>query len=191
MKRIEFKNTSAQKIYNDYLNRIERCSTVLSKEDTRDLLMEFNSHIYEGLQKNPTEDELERLLNIIENLGAPEEVLKPIIADKKLRQATKTFNPKHVFTAIKLNLKNSLIFGIFGFLYLLLFTSVFLIFAKIFFPSKTGLFYINNEFRSFGFIANHEGHTEILGYWFIPLILVITVILYFIITLLLRFLRKK
>ena len=50
MKRIEFKNKSAQKLYDNYLASIEKYSSVLSKEDANDLLMEFNSHIYEGLQ---------------------------------------------------------------------------------------------------------------------------------------------
>ncbi|MCD4792985.1 MAG: DUF1700 domain-containing protein [Bacteroidales bacterium] len=191
MKRIDFKNTSAQKIYNDYFKRIERCSTVLSKEDRTDLIMEFNSHIYEGLQKNTGEDELEGLLNILENLGMPEEVLKPLIADKKLRQATKTFNPKHVFQAIKLNIKNGIVFGFFGLLYLFLFSTIFLFIAKIVFPNNTGLFYNNNEFQSFGFVADYKGYNEVLGIWFIPLVLIFTIILYLTITLLLRIWRKK
>ena len=191
MKRIDFKNTSAQKIYNDYFKRIERCSTVLSKEDRTDLIMEFNSHIYEGLQKNKAEDELEGLLNILENLGMPEEVLKPLIADKKLRQATKTFNPKHVFQAIKLNIKNGIVFGFFGLLYLFLFSTIFLFIAKIVFPNNTGLFYNNNEFQSFGFVADYKGYNEVLGIWFIPLVLIFTIILYLTITLLLRIWRKK
>lgn len=191
MKRIDFKNTSAQKIYNDYFKRIERCSTVLSKEDRTDLIMEFNSHIYEGLQKNTAKDELEGLLNILENLGMPEEVLKPLIADKKLRQATKTFNPKHVFQAIKLNIKNGIVFGVFGLLYLFLFSTIFLFIAKIVLPNNTGLFYNNNEFQSFGFVRDYKGYNEVLGIWFIPLVLISTIILYLTITLLLRIWRKK
>ncbi len=191
MKRIDFKNTSAQKIYNDYFKRIERCSTVLSKEDRTDLIMEFNSHIYEGLQKNTAKDELEGLLNILENLGMPEEVLKPLIADKKLRQATKTFNPKHVFQAIKLNIKNGIVFGVFGLLYLFLFSTIFLFIAKIVLPNNTGLFYSNNEFQSFGFVRDYKGYNEVLGIWFIPLVLISTIILYLTITLLLRIWRKK
>lgn len=191
MKRIEFENNSAQKIYDDYLKRIERCTIVLSEEDTKDLMMEFNSHIYEGLQKNQTGNEIEELLNIIEKLGAPEEVLKPPVAVKKLYQATRTFNPRHVFQAIKLNLKNSLVFAAFGVVYLPLVVFILLIPAKIFFPNVTGLFYSGSKFQGFGIIINHGEFTEMLGYWFIPIVISVIIILYFIITLLLRLLNKK
>ena len=140
------------------------------------------------MQKNTAEDELEGLLNILENLGMPEKVLKPLIADKKLRQATKTFNPKHVFQAIKLNLKNGIVFGL---LYLFLFSTIFLFMAKIVFPNNTGLFYNNNKFQSFGFVADYKEYNEVLGIWFTPLVLIFTIILYLIITLLLRIWRKK
>ena len=191
MKRIEFKNKSAQKLYDNYLDRIGTYSSVLSKEDANDLLMEFNSHIYEGLQNLESDDEVANVISILERLGDPAETLKPLIAGKKLRQATKTFNPKHVFQAIALNIKNSLLFGVFGLLYLFLFTFLLLIPAKLIFPKSTGLFYMNNEFHSFGVMSNSSGFTEVLGYWIIPLVLAVAAIIYLLITLLMRFWRKN
>ncbi len=52
VKNIEFKSISAQRIYNDYLKRVERTISILSEKDKLDMLMEINSHIYEAMQQD-------------------------------------------------------------------------------------------------------------------------------------------
>ena len=99
MKQISFKQSASKRIYDDYMKRIRKTTSRLSKLDQEDILMEFNSHIFEGIQNSTAEFEIDSLLDITQKLGTPEEVLKPLIADKKLEQATKTFNPVHVFNA--------------------------------------------------------------------------------------------
>lgn len=99
MKNIELTSTTAQGIYNDYLKRVEKCITILSKEDKKELLMEINSHIFEGMQRFSDNNETDNLLTVLEKLGVPEEFLKPVIADKKIAQAVRTFNPKDVLQA--------------------------------------------------------------------------------------------
>jgi hypothetical protein len=68
-------------------------------------------------------------------------------------------------------------------LYLFLFCFVFLIFAKIIYPENTGLF-IGDKIL-FGFIANNSS-PEILGNWFIPVIIVGILLMFFVITLLMK-----
>ena len=97
MKQINFKEKTSQKIYADYIKRINRTTSVLAKDDQQDVLMEFNSHIYEGMARKSNGSEVDHLLDVLEKLGAPEEVLKPLIAQKKLEQATRSFNPVDVF----------------------------------------------------------------------------------------------
>lgn len=126
MKPIVFKQTASQKIYNDYINRIKRTISPLSKEDWEDILMEFNSHIFEGLKRSVEDSEVDNLLDVLEKLGAPEEVLKPLVAERKLNQATRTFNPLHVFKALVLNISNGIVYVFFALLYLILFGFIFL-----------------------------------------------------------------
>ncbi len=190
MKHIEFNNKSAQKLYENYINSLKRFTSVLSEEDANDLIMEFNSHIYEGLQNSESEDETENIISILEKLGDPAETLKPLIAGKKLRQATKTFNPKHIGQAIALNVKNSFVFGVFGLLYFCLFVFLLLIPAKLIWPSRTGLFLMDGEFKIFGIITATNDYTEILGFWLIPIVLAVSAIIYLFITLLMRLWRK-
>ena len=103
---IKFKQKASQRIYTDYMKRIKRATASLSKINQDDIYMEFNSHIFEAIQHKNETNQLDALLDIIEKLGSPEEVLKPLVADKKLEQATKTFNPIHVFKALVLNFTN-------------------------------------------------------------------------------------
>ena len=191
MKNIEFKNKSAQKIYNDYIQRARKELKILSKEDQVDTLMEINSHIFEATRNSEESLEIERLLEVIDNLGAPEETLESIIADKKLAQATKSFNPKHIMQAILLKSKNHVSILIFGLIYFTLFSASFLLLAKIFFPEDTGLFYKDGAFHTLGFVKEHSQSQEVLGYWFYPIVIGIIGVLYVFNTLCLRLYKKK
>lgn len=186
---IKFTEEASKRVYNDYMKRVRKAISSLSKQNQDDIYMEFNSHIFEAIQQKNGINEIDLLLDILENLGIPEEVLKSLVADKKLEQATKTFNPIHVFKALVLNFTNGITYIIFFILYLLLFGFIFLIFAKIINPSEVGLFYKDSSIFVLGLSnnTNQAGIKEILGNWFIPVMLVSTVAFYFLITLLLKF----
>lgn len=191
MKFIKFNSLNAQKIYDRYINSVERKISILSEKDREDILMEFNSHIYEGLVENEDIEEVDYILEVTESLGSPEKVLQSVIAEKKLNEATKTFNPVHVATAIFLNLKNGFIYIFFAILYLCLFLFTFLIYSKIRFPDQTGLFFSDNKFVVLGRLTTTEPVQEVLGSWFIPVMILVTLVLYVLITLLLRIKRKR
>ncbi|MCP2025913.1 putative membrane protein [Flavobacterium sp. HSC-32F16] len=189
---LKFEQKASQRIYSDYMKRIKKATSSLSKNSQDDIYMEFNSHIFESIQHNKDKNEIDALLDIIEKLGIPEEVLKPLVADKKLEQATKTFNPIHVFKALILNFTNGVSYIFFFILYLFLFGFVFLIFAKIFNPSLVGLYVKKDTFSPAVLgMLNPESQIsynviEVLGSWFIPAMLLLIVLFYFIITLLLK-----
>ena len=184
-KEIEFTDKNAQRVYENYLKRIKRVTKPISKEDAQEVLMEFNSHIYENLQNN-AQGELDNLLNAIDRLGQPEEFLKPLIADKLLEKATKSFNPVHVFRALALNLTNGISYIIFFILYMCLGGFIFLIIAKLFISDEVGLYFKKGEFLVLGMSDGAVGAEEILGHWFIPAMLLCIVIFYLFITLLLK-----
>ena len=196
-KKIQFKNADSQKIYENYLKQIQSAIKKLNQEDQNDILMEMNSHIYESMSKNEDEnDELKNLINTLDKIGIPNDVLKPLVAEKKLNQATKTFNPIHIFEALILNFSYGIIYFIFFILYLFLFSFVVLIFAKLFYPNNVGFFYKKGEiFQYGGFIENEKlQNYEILGNWFIPVTILLAILFYFLITLLLKLkksMRKK
>jgi len=186
MKQLEFKQQAAQRIYDDYIKRINRTVASLSKADQQDIQLEFNSHIYESMLGSTLETEIDSLLDVLQKLGAPEEVLIQLVADKKLDQATRTFNPAHIFKALALNISNGISYTVFIILYLILGIGVFSVGAKIFYPDKVG-FYVYEKGWSVG-IGENSG-TEVLGNWFIPVMLGVLLVLYILTTLMLRLIR--
>lgn len=192
MKRIIFTNTSAQKIYDDYLKRAERVTSILAPADQLEIMMEINSHIYEATHGVLANHEVEQLLDTLEKLGAPEEVLQPLVANKKVVQATKSFRPRHIMQALYLNINNGAGFIIFGVIYLLIIMLGILIPLKLIYPEKTGLFIRNDHFFGFGYVTELKpGLTELLGNWFILVIVFLMGAFYFLNTLLFRLLRKE
>jgi len=190
MKLIEFKNPDTQRIYNDYINRSKRAVKILSAEDQEDCLMEINSYIYEYIQNNPQEQELTAMLNILERLGDPEITLKEVVATKKIDQAVRTLNAKHLMQALLLNLKNGIVYIILFIMTLLGVCFPILIVMKLIYPESTGLYMGKNTFF-FGTMEKKEGISEVLGDWFIPVVILLSVLFYFIIIFLLKLVKNK
>jgi hypothetical protein len=202
MKAIPFANPSTQRVYNDYIQRCRRVTAILSAKDSEEVLLEINSHIYEYLCANNATDQLEALLNVLERIGPPEETLKEIVALKKIGEATRTFNPKHLIQALALNLTNGVIYIIISALFLFEITFPTLIVLKLIFPGRVGLFIFHNGRFLFGYwnkalsggirvgSFNPANATEILGGWFIPVSLLLAALIYIGIILLLKTVRK-
>lgn len=190
MKLIEFKNTDTQRIYNEYINRSKRAVKILSVEDQEDCLMEINSYIYEYIQNNPQELELTALLNILERLGDPEITLKEVVATKKIDQAVKTFNAKHLIEALLLNLKNGVVYVILFIMALFGTSFPILIILKLIYPKLTGL-YVGEHTFYFGIAPKRAGVSEVLGEWFIPVVILLSILFYFIIIFLLKLVKNK
>jgi hypothetical protein len=190
-KEIAFKDNSSNRIYQDYMLRVKHAIKLLNKENQHEILLEINSHIYESLNHHPENNkgEVEKLLDSLEKLGLPETFLKPLVAEKKLDEATKTFNPVKVAKAVVLNIGNGVSYIFFAIFYLLLFGFLFLIVAKITDPENVGLFYRPGKIFILGYYKdngiNHSAYEQ-LGNWFIPLMAILTLVFYLLITLLLR-----
>jgi len=189
VEKLKFKDKSTERVYNNYLKRIGHAVKTLPSAEREDVLMEFNSHIYEGLQRKTAGNEMDCLLDVIDKLGEPEKVLQPLVADKKMDQAVKSFNPIHVFKALALNIGNGISYIIFAFLYLMLSSFVFLVFAKIVYPSQVGMYFLDEKFQVIGMAQDNVGYSEVLGYWFIPVMIGAAVFFYLLITLLMKLKR--
>jgi uncharacterized membrane protein len=191
MKRLTFENNTAQKIYDDYFKRATKYVNVLSPDDRSDILMELNSHIYEATHQTSAKNEVDTLVDTLESLGDPSEILKPQVAFRKARQAGRSFNPKHIFQALYLNLYNGGAYLLIAALYLLTVSFALLVIIKMIAPEHTGLFLNNGHPFAYGYTsANTSGLSELLGYWFIPMNAAFATLLYLLTTLIFR-LRKK
>ncbi|MEI8099861.1 MAG: hypothetical protein WCG74_13560 [Sediminibacterium sp.] len=190
MKLLQLENSSAQRIYDDYIVRCKKSLKILSEEDKEDSLLEINSYIYEYLTANKENDKdaVENLLNILDRIGIPEETFKELIASKKISQAVKTFNPKVLMQALFLNIQNGFIYIILSILFLFLSAFPVLIVLKLIKPNDIGLFVGNHSFF-FGFADSKNG-TELLGNGFIPVSIIATAVIYFLILFILKTKRQ-
>ncbi|GAO44435.1 hypothetical protein FPE01S_03_04720 [Flavihumibacter petaseus NBRC 106054] len=188
-KKLQFKISDAQRIYENYLKQIKSATKKLPREDQQDILMELNSHIYESMaKKNPETGEVTNLLTVLDRIGVPDEVLKPLVAERKLNQAIRTFNPVHVIQALMLNLSYGITYIIFFISYLFIAAFSFLAVAKLFYPSSVGFYYKKGEIFRYGVFASNDNLQafEVLGNWFIPVTVLFAFVFYFIITIFLK-----
>ena len=189
-KEIQFIDSQAQRIYRNYIQSIKNATKQLSTKDSLEILMEFNSHLYESIQIKNSKSEIDSLLNAIDKLGAPEEVLKPLVADKMIDMATNSYKPTDIFKALYLNIGNGISYLIFTILYSLVGIFTLVIFLEIFLGNGTGLF-ISDDIFFIGYTDdNNILINEVLGNWFLPVMLLLNVALYFIITVALKLKRS-
>ena len=186
IKKINFEDDSAQRIYHNYLETIQNILAPINIYDKEEVIKEINSHIYEGMRDNQPINKVEYILNVIERLGDPNDYLKPYLAENLLKRSTRTFNPLHIFRALLLNIQNGTSYIIISIMYSLLMGFVFLIVAKIIHPRNVGLFLKDGRFQTFGLTDNTFNSTEMLGNWFIPTTLLAMTLFYIAITLLLK-----
>ncbi len=190
MKELEFKDGSAKRIYQSYIERCLRVLKPLNQAAQVDAIMDINSYIYEYMDHNKDLSEMTSLLNILDRVGPPEETLKEVVAMKKIDEAVSTYNVKHVFQALYYNARNGTLYFIFGLTVVLFLTFPFTIFMKIFYPEDVGLFIGNGSFF-IGTSNDDPAIKEHLGNWFIPVILLISVVFYYLLIQLLKFIRKS
>lgn len=192
---MELNTVEAQKVLEQYLRKLDGAVRRLPASMQKDIRDEISIHILDSMHASKRETELDRVLEALERLGDPEKYMKPMIADYEVEFATSTFKPNHVFLAMMDNIgagvERTLRYSIFFLLYLTLFSFVFLFLAKILFSHNTGLFFQNGEFYSFGFISTPDEYSEQLGVWLFPLSVVGFSIDYLLITLLMKFTRKR
>ena len=189
-KEIQFIDSNAQRVYRNYIQSIKNATKQLSTKDSLEILMEFNSHLYESIQIKNSKSEIDSLLNAIDKLGAPEEVLKPLVADKMIDMATNSYKPTDIFKALYLNIGNGISYLIFTILYSLVGIFTLVIFLEIFLGNGTGLF-ISDDIFFIGYTDdNNILINEVLGNWFLPVMLLLNVALYFIITMALKLKRS-
>ncbi len=188
---MKLKTDNANKILALYYNRVHHNIKPLAETDRQEITMELASHIYESMARNPQGDEVTTLLYALEKLGQPETFLYDVVAERKLHQARKTFNPIHLASAVALNIgrgfAKGILFFVVGIVYIISFACAAMALLKPFFPNKIGLYTNSNGLFAAGWVTNiAPTTTEWLGLWFTPVFIILAVLLYVINTLLLK-----
>jgi hypothetical protein len=188
MKRSDFDTVEAYKIYANYIEQVNELISTLPKDDILDIMNEIDSHIYESFICNKAIiPDKERIKTVISNLGEPQSYLKSVIVEKQFGQAVRKYNIEGIFKDIKTIILTSGQYMTVFIMYLFLLTGSFLVIAKILYPHKTGLFMDDENIIGFGYIFQINAESvELLGYWFIPIMIISCIIFYFLMTFILK-----
>ncbi len=191
MTQLQFSDKSANRIYENYIRQINSQIRVLPSADQEEIRKELTSHLFESMQADNA-GEVEKLLNAIDRLGDTEEYIRPIVAEKLIDNAGRTLHPRSVALAFAKNvgttIRKTVLFSIFGFIYLAVFGMAIASLTKLFNP-EVGL-YIGERTFVIGVVDPGTGR-EVLGYWIIPITVGLAILLYAGTTKILRFLSLR
>ena len=193
--KIDFESKVSERIWDNYLNRIQKLLKKIPKDQKEELLLEIKSHLYESIQNDTDGKEEEKVLNAIERMGDPEDFIKPLIADKLLLSASKTMKPNSVFLSLVyksfINIKYAFGALLFSIGYSLSFILIVIAFFKIITPSNIGFYKLGSGKFEFSMFSTAPQTEEILGYWIVLIGLLAAVLIYVLLTKLLKLLISK
>jgi hypothetical protein len=171
-----------------YLSSLESALGELPANERHEIALETRSHIAERLQRNPDLS----VEAIVTELGDPREYARGFLhGDTNTAEAGTITRVAAIATG---GLRSLPLLMIVAFAYGIATVLMLLAFAKLLEPNATGL-YISTAggHRNVDFVIsnpNHPGH-EVLGYWLVVIPLLITAIIHFLVSRLLRrFVRK-
>jgi len=184
----------SKKLLEDYLQNLKEVLKPLPEKEKDEIVLEIKGHIQERMsQSSQAEDNAEALKNALIRLGKPEEYAFEFVTDYLLSRGIEKKKVWMIFKGLLRWGCNTLA----GFFYSLFFFASYLISAsfvfigimKPIFPEKVGFFLRNGRFENFGLImgvTDNPNMQEVLGYWIIPIALIIGIVCFFVTTWLLK-----
>jgi len=187
-------NAESMKLLENYLQELKEVLNSLPEKERDEIVLEIKGHIQERMaQSSQAESDIEALKNALTRLGKPEEYGSEFVTDYLLNKGMERKKAWMIFKGLLRWGCNTLV----GFFYSLFFFVSYLISAsfvivgimKPIFPEKVGFFLRNGRFENLGLImgvTDNPNMQEVLGYWIIPVALVIGIAWFFVTTWLLK-----
>lgn len=177
-----FHGEDANKFWGQYFAEVDKHLKNIPYEHGKVIRRELESHAFEAAQADSAETELERLKTSFSNLGKPEDIVPPMVAEALIEIAQKSHNPLDVIRAVTFQIGRgimktclSIMIGILALLSGIVFIMAF---AKPFAPENVGLYTDDGGTFTFGIIMNTGNLQEHLGYSIVPIGIVLGLIFY-------------
>ena len=185
-----FQDEAAGREWTRYFAEVERLLADVG-DDGAGLRQELETHLTDSYASgDPHVPEAARLRAAIVRLGRPGDYLRPLLADELIDRGTRSYHPapiaRGLYHSFRAGSSRAIIassFGI-GYLLLALFTAMALL--KPVWGDHVGLFRHPNGTVSFGIVAATAGARELLGWWVIPIAVLVAAIVYVVLTKALR-----
>lgn len=172
---------------NDLLSR--------ASADAAELRDDLEAHVADSIAASSGGSELERLDAALFRLGRPIDYLRPLLADELIERGTRTYSPVTIARGIAYAVMAgsgraamAILFGI-GYLFLAAFTTMAVL--KPLWGEHVGVFRNADGTISAGIVARTDHARELLGWWSIPVALLLAALLYIVLTKGLRALRHR
>ena len=187
-------NAESKKLLEDYLQKLKEVLKPLPEKERDEIVLEIKGHIQERMaQSSQAESDIEALKNALTRLGKPEEYAFEFVTDYLLSKGIERKHAGMIFKGLLRWGCNTLVgffYSLFFFVsYLISVSFVFVGIMKPIFPEQVGFFLRDGRFENFGLImgvTDNPNMQEVLGYWIIPIALVIGIAWFFVTTWLLK-----
>lgn len=181
-----FDDPARVKLWNAYFAEFDRLSAPLGDEG-RELRNDLERHVLESIgAQTATGDPAQQLKVALERLGRPIDYLHPILGERYISCATRTYSPVavgkglfHTILAGGGRLLAATLFGL-GYLFIAVFVAIAL--SKPFWPDNVGLFRAPDGTIAAGIVAGTAGYQDVLGWWSVPIALSLAMLVYLLLT---------
>lgn len=190
-----FRDEAAARRWTGYFAEVDRLLARVGDE-AGELRADLEAHLADSFAAgDPTAPETDGLENAIRRLGRPADYLRPLIADELLNRGTRSYNPvplaRGLYHSVGLGSARAIGAIAFGLGYVLLAAFTAMALLKPLWGDHVGLFRQPDGSVSFGIVAETTGARELLGYWIIPIAILVAALLYVLLTRALRTFRAR
>jgi hypothetical protein len=158
----------------NYLDRLDSALRGISSEEKQDILFEIRAHIVDSVAAAQNRDAaIDRVLRL---LGSPQELAQRYNAERMLTRAGRSFSPLLLLHTTwhwaKLGMKGTVAFFVALFGYSIALGLTIAVILKPIMPSRVGLWWGNGDLNVG--MVDHPGQMhELLGQWFVPVMVVV------------------
>ena len=169
-----FSDLDAQAAWDQYFSEVATICKPLAAQHRADVALELQDHLHESFKRQSGDTERERLEIAISKLGPLEHIVKPMITEHLFTSAGRTMNPRSIAQGLVFNMSRGIRATLksiaFGLGYILSFAFLLAALGKPFKPDGVGLFALQGGGYSLAIYDQPPaGATELLGYWLIPI----------------------
>lgn len=186
-----FKDTATRDLWTGYLQQVQHLSKVLDSRQREDIEMEIKAHLLEGFIQSQADQEVERLQQAIQRLGEPETFIPQWVEDRLLEGAQPGNGMRNLFRLIRVSsvkgIRHILVSLALGLAYMFSFYLFSMAVLKVFFPDNVGFYLSPQGIPMIGYVDS-EIFTEVLGNWLIPVFLMVSIVLLWVLS---RFVGRR
>lgn len=176
----DIEDAGARAAFADYFVQVDRLLAALPGADAAEVRRELEQHALDALAEGATAEEA------LARLGAPEDFLPDLVAEKLRTRAARSFMPGHIFRALAISAST----GITGFVlsslaglgYAIALLALVMGVMHLIDPDLAGVYRMPNGQTLIGF-GKSPGDVDMFGNWFSPIAFAVAAGLYLILTL--------